>query len=66
MNEALERSVREGMGLGARVFEFDGFVVTTGGAAPLTGTLMDGLADDPRERQGRGAMEDAEVMAFYG
>ena len=63
MNEALERSAREG--IGARVFEFGGFVVTTGGAAPLTGTLMDGLVDDLRERQGRGAMKDAEVMAFY-
>ena len=65
MNEALERSARAGMGLGARVFEFGSFVVTTGGAAPLTGTLMDGLVDDLRERQGRGAMKDAEVMAFY-
>ena len=36
MNEALERSARAG--IGARVFEFGGFVVTTGGAAPLTGT----------------------------
>jgi hypothetical protein len=33
--------------------------------APLTGTLMDGLVDDLRERQGRGAMKDADVMAFY-
>ena len=65
MNEALERSARAGMGLGARVFEFGSFVVTTGGAAPLTGTLMDGLVDDLRERQGRGAMKDADVMAFY-
>jgi hypothetical protein len=48
MNEALERSARAG--IGARVFEFGGFVVTTGGAAPLTGTLMDGLVDDLRER----------------
>jgi hypothetical protein len=63
MNEALERSARAG--IGARVFEFGSFVVTTGGAAPLTGTLMDGLVDDLRERQGRGAMKDAEVMAFY-
>jgi hypothetical protein len=36
MNEALERSARAG--IGARVFEFGSFVVTTGGAAPLTGT----------------------------
>ena len=63
MNEALERSARAG--IGARVFEFGSFVVTTGGAAPLTGTLMDGLVDDLRERQGRGAMKDADVMAFY-
>jgi hypothetical protein len=26
---------------------------------------MDGLVDDLRERQGRGAMKDADVMAFY-
>ena len=36
MNEALEHSAREGMGLGTRLFEFGGFVVSTGGAAPLT------------------------------
>jgi len=38
MNEALERSAREEMGLGARGFEFGGFVVFTGGGAPAPPT----------------------------
>jgi hypothetical protein len=65
MNEALEHSAREGMSLGARLFEFGGFVLLTGGAAPLTDILMDGLSDDLRARRRPGAMDDAEVMAFY-
>jgi len=65
MNEALERSAREGMELGARVFEFGGFVVLTGWAAPLTDTLMDGLTDYFRTRWGAKAMDDADVIEFY-
>jgi hypothetical protein len=65
MNEALERSAREGMGLGARVFAFGGFVVSTGGAAPLTDSLMNSLTDHLRTRQGSMSMDDAEVIAFY-
>jgi hypothetical protein len=65
MNEALEHSAREGMSLGARLFEFGGFVLSTGAAAPLTDILMDGLNDDLRARPRPVAMDDAEVMAFY-
>jgi hypothetical protein len=65
MNEALERSAREGMGLGARVFEFGGFVVSTGGAAPLTDILMDDLADHLQARWGSKAMDDADVIGVY-
>ena len=40
MNEALEQSAREGMSLGTRLFEFRGFVLSTGAAAPLTEAWM--------------------------
>jgi hypothetical protein len=47
------------------VFEFGGFVVSTGGGAPLTDTLMNSLTDHLRTRQGSMSMDDAEVIGFY-
>jgi len=65
MNEGLERSAHEGFGLGARVFEFRGFLLATGGAAPIPDTLMDDGADTLWGRDRAEPLTDAEVIAFY-
>ena len=65
MNEALEQSAREGMSLGIRLFEFGGFVLSTGAAAPLTDAWMEALRDDLRARRRPGALSDAEVITLY-
>ena len=53
MNEGIKRSGQVGLGLGARVFEFQGFLLLTGGAAPLTPEIMDEL-DDIQQAQEEG------------
>ncbi len=65
MNEALEQSAREGMSLGTRLFEFGGFVLSTGAATPLTNALMEALRDDLWTRRKLGALNDAEVITLY-
>ena len=65
MNEALEQSAREGMSLGTRLFEFGGFVLSTGAAAPLTDAWMEALRDDLWTRRKPGALNDAEVITLY-
>jgi hypothetical protein len=65
MNEALEQSAREGMSLGIRLFEFAGFVLSTGAAAPLTDAWMEALRDDLWTRRKPGSLNDAEVITLY-
>jgi len=65
MNEALEQSAREGMSLGIRLFEFGGFVLSTGAAAALTDAWMEALCDDLWTRRKPGSLNDAEVITLY-
>jgi hypothetical protein len=43
MNEVLEQSACEGMGLGIRLFEFGDFVLSADATAPLTDAWMEAL-----------------------
>ena len=65
MNEALEQSARAGMSLGTRLFEFGGFVLSTGAAAPLTDAWTEALRDDLWTRRKPGSLNDAEVITLY-
>jgi hypothetical protein len=65
MNEALEQSAREGMSLGTRLFEFGGFVLSTGAAVSLTDAWMEALRDDLWTRRKPGTLNDAEVITLY-
>lgn len=65
MNEALEQSARAGGSLATRLFEFGGFVLSTGAAAPLTDAVPAGLRDKQWAQREPGALSDAEVITLY-
>ncbi|UEM24235.1 hypothetical protein JL100_031790 (plasmid) [Skermanella mucosa] len=65
MNESLEQSAPAGGSLAIRLFEFGGFVLATGAAAPLTDTVLAGLRDSLWAQRKPGALSDAEVITLY-
>lgn len=65
MNEALEQSAPAGGSLATRLFEFGGFVLSTGAAAPLNDTVLAGLRDNLWAQRKPGALSDAEVITVY-
>jgi hypothetical protein len=53
------------MGLGIRLFEFDGFVLSASAAAPLTDAWMEVLRDVLWTRRKPGSLNDAKVITLY-
>jgi hypothetical protein len=53
------------MGLGIRLFEFGGFVLSADAAAPLTDGWMEALRNVLWTRRKPGSLNDAKVITLY-